>query len=129
MTKVSVITTVCNGERHFDRAVPGILAQGMSDFQRVIVDDGSTDTTPERLAALAAGDTRIRVLSPGRLGYARAANCAIEQARSTYIANQDFDDRNYPDRQRERPDVRTAVRTALKVSAAIIRMLKRRATS
>ena len=100
MTKVSVITPVYNGERCFDRAVPSILAQGRSDFEWVIVDDGSTDTTPERLAALAARDARVRVLSPGRLGYARALNYAIEQAHGTYIANQDFDDRSYPDRLR-----------------------------
>ena len=100
MTKVSVITTVYNGERYFDRAVPSILAQSTSDFEWVIVDDGSTDTTPERLAALAASDARVRVLSPGRLGFARALNHAIEQARVAYIALQDFDDRSYPDRLR-----------------------------
>jgi glycosyltransferase EpsE len=100
MTKISVVTPVYNGERYFDRAVPSILAQSRSDFEWVIVDDGSTDTTPERLAALAASDARVRVLSPGRLGYARALNYAIEQARGTYIANQDFDDRSYPDRLR-----------------------------
>jgi glycosyltransferase involved in cell wall biosynthesis len=100
MTKVSVITTVYNGERHFDRAVPSILAQSMSDFEWVIVDDGSTDRTPELLAALEARDARVKVHSPGRLGYARALNYAIEQACGTYIANQDFDDRSYPDRLR-----------------------------
>jgi glycosyltransferase EpsE len=100
MTKISVVTPVYNGEGYFDRAVPSILAQSRGDFEWVIVDDGSTDTTPERLAALAARDARVRVLSPGRLGYARALNCAIEQARGTYIANQDFDDRSYPDRLR-----------------------------
>jgi Glycosyl transferase family 2 len=100
MTKISVVTPVYNGERYFDRAVPSILAQSRGDFEWVIVDDGSTDTTPERLAALAASDARVRVLSPGRLGYARALNYAIEQARGTYIANQDFDDRSYPDRLR-----------------------------
>jgi glycosyltransferase involved in cell wall biosynthesis len=100
MTKISVVTPVYNGARYFDRAAPSILAQSMSDFEWVIVDDGSTDTTPERLAALAASDARVRVLSPGRLGYARALNHAIEQARGAYIANQDFDDRSYRDRLR-----------------------------
>jgi hypothetical protein len=100
MIKISVVTPVYNGARYFDRAAPSILAQTMDDFEWVIVDDGSTDATPARLAALAASDARVRVLSPGRLGYARALNYAIEQARGTYIANQDFDDRSYPDRLR-----------------------------
>jgi glycosyltransferase EpsE len=100
MTNVSVITTVYNGERYFDRAPPSILAQTMEDFEWLIVDDGSTDRTPELLAALAGSDLRVRVLSPGRLGFAPALNYAIERAKGTYIANQDFDDRSYPDRLR-----------------------------
>jgi glycosyltransferase involved in cell wall biosynthesis len=52
--KVSVITPVYNGERYFDRAPPSILSQTTTDFEWVIVDDGSTDRTPDLLAALAA---------------------------------------------------------------------------
>jgi len=100
MTKLSVITAVYNGEAYFDRAPASILAQTMGDFEWLIVDDGSTDTTPQRLYELAAREPRIRVLSPGRLGRARALNFAIEHARGAYIANQDFDDRSYPDRLR-----------------------------
>jgi glycosyltransferase EpsE len=104
MTKVSVITTVYNGERHFDRAVPSILAQGTSDFEWVIVDDGSTDRTLELLAALEARDARVKVHSPGRLGRARALNLATESACGEYIANQDFDDTSRPDRLQQQAD-------------------------
>jgi glycosyltransferase involved in cell wall biosynthesis len=87
MPHVSVITTVYNGERFFDRAVPSILDQAGVDFEWVIVDDGSTDRTPELLADLVGRDLRVRVRSPGRLGRARALNLAVEHARGIHIAN------------------------------------------
>jgi glycosyltransferase involved in cell wall biosynthesis len=96
--KVSVVTTVYNGEPYVDRAIPGILGQSFKDFEWIIVDDGSQDRTPEILQDLARRDSRVRVLSPGRLGLAVAANYGVSQARGEYIARQDFDDRSYPDR-------------------------------
>jgi glycosyltransferase EpsE len=98
--RVSVVSTVYNGEPYFDRAIPGILAQTLSDFEFILVDDGSTDRTLERLRDLAARDPRIRVFAPGRLGAAAAYNYGVSQATGEYIARQDFDDRSYPDRLR-----------------------------
>ncbi len=89
-----------NGERYLERAIPGILAQTFEDFEFILVDDGSTDRTPELLAQLARRDSRVRVFSPGRLGAAVAYNFGVTQARGEYIARQDFDDRSYPDRLR-----------------------------
>lgn len=110
--KVSVVTTVYNGERYFDRAIPGILAQTFDDFEFILVDDGSTDTSLDQLRELAGRDPRVRVFSPGRMGPAAAYNYGVAQARGEYIARQDFDDRSYPDRLRlqvalldARPDV------------------------
>jgi glycosyltransferase EpsE len=98
--RVSVVTTVYNGEPYFDRAIPGILAQTFRDFEFIVVDDGSTDRSLPRLRELAERDPRIRVFAPGRLGPAAAYNYAVAQARAGYIARQDFDDRSYPDRLR-----------------------------
>lgn len=98
MPEVSVISTVYNGEAHFERSVPSVLNQTLTDFEWVIVDDGSTDRTPALLEQLQAEEPRVRVLSPGRLGRARALNLAVEQARAAYVANQDFDDTSRPDR-------------------------------
>ena len=98
--RVSVVSTVYNGERFFDRAIPGILAQTYTDFEFIVVDDGSTDRTPALLRQVAAKDARVRVFSPGRLGPARASNYGTEQARGEFVARQDFDDVSYPDRLR-----------------------------
>jgi glycosyltransferase EpsE len=98
--RVSVVTTVYNGEGYADRAVPSILAQTFGDFELILVDDGSHDRTPEILRELAGRDDRIRVFSPGRLGFAAAVNFGIRQARGEIIARQDFDDISYPDRLR-----------------------------
>lgn len=102
--QVSVVTTVYNGQPHFSRAVPSILAQDYRDFEFIIVDDGSTDDTPEFLADLERQDPRVRVLSPGRLGRAKALNYGVSQARGEYIALQDFDDISYPQRLRVQVD-------------------------
>lgn len=98
--KVSVVTTVYNGEAYFDRAVPGILAQSFEDLEFIVVDDGSQDRTPQLLREVAARDPRVRLFFPGRLGAARAYNFGNAQASGEYIARQDFDDRSYPDRLR-----------------------------
>lgn len=94
---VSVIMTVYNGERYLSEAIRSIQSQSLSDFEFVIVDDGSEDRTPEILRE-AQADSRIRVLSEPRLGRARALNVAWTNARGTYIANLDADDIAYPSR-------------------------------
>ena len=98
--RVSVVTSVYNGEPYFDRAIPGILAQTFDNFEFILVDDGSSDRSLDRLRELAERDPRVRVFGPGRLGAAGAYNYAVSQARGDYIARQDFDDRSYPERLR-----------------------------
>ena len=73
MPKVSVVTTVYNGEPYFDRAIPSILQQSYRDFEFILVDDGSTDRTLDRLREVEALDSRVRVLTPGRAGIRRRA--------------------------------------------------------
>jgi glycosyltransferase involved in cell wall biosynthesis len=102
--RVSVISTVYNGEPYFDRAVPGILNQSFQDFEFIVVDDGSTDQTLPKLRELASRDSRVRVLAPGRLGAAAAFNYGVRQSSGEYIARQDFDDRSYPERLRLQVD-------------------------
>ena len=61
-----------------------------------MIDDGSTDATRETLDRIARADDRVRVLSPGRLGFSNALNHGANVARGKYLARQDFDDWSYP---------------------------------
>ncbi|WP_052957690.1 glycosyltransferase family 2 protein [Photobacterium angustum] len=96
--KVSVVTTVFNGINFFDKAVPSILSQSFSDFEWIIVDDGSNDGTYEKLRELQKNDERIRVFSHGKMGRTKALNFAISKAKTNFIFQQDFDDISHKDR-------------------------------
>lgn len=96
--KVSVISTVYNGSAFFDKAIPSILNQTYKDFEYVIVDDGSTDDTIDKLKKISEKDSRVKVFHFGRLGRTKALNKAVELCSGEYIFQQDFDDISYPDR-------------------------------
>ncbi len=108
---VSVLMAVYNGQRHVRQAVDGILAQTFPDFEFVIVDDGSTDTTPRILDEYV--DPRIvRLKHTKNRGLIAALNTGLAAARGEFVARQDADDFSYPDRfqiqvdfLRSRPDV------------------------
>lgn len=90
--KVSVISTVYNGEAFLDKALPSILNQTHVDFDYIIIDDGSTDKTYEKLKEFEQLDSRIKVFSFGRLGRANALNKAVSLCSTEIIFQQDFDD-------------------------------------
>lgn len=96
--RITVLCSVYNGAAHFDKAIPSILAQTLTDFALFVVDDGSDDGTSEFLAGVAAKDPRVTVFRVERLGLARAINHALAHVTSDYVARQDFDDISYPTR-------------------------------
>ncbi len=89
---VSVVMPAYNGERFLREAVDSVLAQSFSDFELVVVDDGSTDSTPEILADYASSDARVVVRSQPKRGRTAALNCGFALARSPLIARIDADD-------------------------------------
>lgn len=60
--RVSVGLPVRNGERHLEEALEALLAQDLADFELIVSDNASTDSTPAILASFAARDPRIRVV-------------------------------------------------------------------
>lgn len=80
------------------RTLESLLAQTMTDFEVVCVDDGSTDDTAGVLAEYARRDSRIQWFSIEHGGVVTAANAAIEASRGGYIARMDADDICLPDR-------------------------------
>ncbi len=93
--RVSVLVAVHNGARYLRPAVESIQRQTISDFELVVVDDGSTDATPEVLAGL--GDPRLRVVrNDERRGLAGALNRGLDEVRTRYVARMDADDVAFP---------------------------------
>jgi glycosyltransferase involved in cell wall biosynthesis len=97
--RVSVLTSVFNGERFLRQAIESVLAQTWRDFEYILVDDASTDRTPEIIAQYAAQDGRIVPLRCDTNGGTnRALNRGLELARGKYVANLDHDDIALPER-------------------------------
>lgn len=89
--KVSVILIVYNGARTLPLALSSLLIQTFQNWECVIVDDGSTDDTPEILSGLT--DSRFLSLrSDIRLGRGAARQMAMESARAPYVCSLDADD-------------------------------------
>jgi glycosyltransferase involved in cell wall biosynthesis len=67
---VSFVMSVRDGERHLRDALDSMLAQTFRDFEAVVIDDGSADSTPQILAAYAARDERVLVHRQDNAGLA-----------------------------------------------------------
>lgn len=90
---VSVSLVTYNGARWLDGCLASLFAQTHPNFEVVILDNGSTDGTRERLAAAVEGRPRTRlILSPENLGYARAHNRVIAASAGEFVCllNQDI---------------------------------------
>ncbi|OAI50974.1 hypothetical protein AYO44_05285 [Planctomycetaceae bacterium SCGC AG-212-F19] len=95
---VSVVMSVYNGARYLPEAAESIQAQTFRDFEFVVVDDGSTDTTAALLDRYAQLDPRIRPLRQENQGLIRSLNRGVHASRGKYIARMDADDVALPDR-------------------------------
>ena len=95
--KVTVFIPVYNAEKYLQECVDSILTQTFTDFELLLIDDGSTDGSAAIIAAIA--DPRIRyVKNEKNLGIARTRNRGLELARGQYIAFLDSDDISAPGR-------------------------------
>ncbi|TWT97969.1 putative glycosyltransferase EpsE [Botrimarina colliarenosi] len=95
---VSVLMPVYNCEPYLDEAVRSIRGQTFSDFEFVIVNDGSTDGSLATLRRHAAEDPRIVVIDRPNGGIVAALNAGVAQCRGALIARMDGDDIALPER-------------------------------
>ena len=96
MLTFSIIMPVYNNERYFPFAVQSILEQDYPDFELIIVDDGSTDKTPELADKMASQDKRIRVIHQKNQWIYASFNNGIRAARGEYIYIVNSDDKLMP---------------------------------
>jgi glycosyltransferase involved in cell wall biosynthesis len=89
---------VFNGERFLREAVESVLTQTLRDFEFVVVDDGSTDSSLSILKEYSRSESRMRVIEARHGGEAAARNLGMAHATHDLIAVMDADDRMLPDR-------------------------------
>lgn len=95
--KVSVIMPVYNGKRFLREAIDSILNQTFTDFEFIIINDGSTDRTQEIIDSY--NDARLVVIkNQQNIGLPGSLNKGLEIARGEYITRMDADDISTPDR-------------------------------
>jgi len=98
--KISVLTTIYNGERFLKETIESVLGQTFKDFEYIIVDDGSTDNTKKIIKDFK--DSRIKYFHYGKnQGYfnlGNVVNFGLEKCKGKYIARLDADDICYPKR-------------------------------
>lgn len=98
LPQVSILMPVRNEERFLAAALRSVAAQTLTDWELVVVDDGSTDATPAILAEAARRDPRIRVLRPAERGLVPALNAGLAACRASLVARMDGDDVSHPRR-------------------------------
>ena len=89
---LSIIVPVYDVENYLQKCIDSILAQTFTDFELILVDDGSPDNCPALCDAAAAKDARIRVLHQKNGGLSAARNAGLDVARGEWIGFVDSDD-------------------------------------
>ncbi len=92
MPKFSIIVPVYNVEKYLDECVQSIMGQDFSDWELILVDDGSPDNCPQMCDGWASADSRIKVIHKQNGGLSSARNAALNIADGDYLLFLDSDD-------------------------------------
>lgn len=92
MPKISVIVPVYNTEQYLHRCIDSILAQTFTDFELLLIDDGSKDSSGKICDEYAAKDSRVRVFHKENGGVSSARNLGLDNAQGDWITFVDSDD-------------------------------------
>jgi glycosyltransferase involved in cell wall biosynthesis len=93
---VSVVLPVFNCEKYIEKAIVSVLEQSFSDFELIIINDGSTDSSEDKI--LSFTDIRIRYIKQTNKGLSATLNYGISISSGEYIARMDADDICMPSR-------------------------------
>lgn len=89
---ISVIMPAYNADKYIARAIDSVLGQTYAQWELLVVNDGSTDTTPQIAQDYAEKDPRIQVINQSNQGVSAARNKGLDHAQGTFIAFIDSDD-------------------------------------
>lgn len=95
---ISVIMPAYNSERYISEAIESVINQSYKNFELIIVDDGSTDRTPEIIDKYVETDLRIKVFHRENAGVSSARNFALQNICGEYVTFIDSDDMYHTDR-------------------------------
>ena len=90
--KVSIVIPVYNVERYLRQCIESVLALTLTEIEIILIDDGSTDGSPEIIDEYAARDERIVAIHQKNQGYSAAVNLGIDKASGEYIGIVESDD-------------------------------------
>jgi len=102
---VTVVIPAYNAEKTLERAIVSVLLETSIPFELIVVDDGSTDSTPQLIDAAAQVDKRVRRISRPNGHVAAACNTGIHAARGQYVAFLEADDEWLPGKLRQQLEV------------------------
>ena len=94
---LSIIVPVYKVENYLQKCIDSILAQTFTDFELILVDDGSPDNCPALCDAAAKKDSRVRVIHKQNGGVSTARNAGLDAAQGNWIAFVDSDDTAAPE--------------------------------
>lgn len=96
MAEISIIVPVYNCEKYIEKCINSILRQTFSDFELILVDDGSNDSSAKICDDFSQQDSRIIVIHKKNGGAASARNCGLDAACGRFVAFVDGDDMIHP---------------------------------
>lgn len=96
--KISVVLPFYNAEQTLKTAANSILAQTFQNFELLLINNNSTDSSRKIAEELTKSDKRIRILHETKPGVANAMNCGLAHSQGLFIARMDSDDIAHPNR-------------------------------
>lgn len=92
MPKFSIILPIYNTEKYLDRCMDSVLNQTYQDFEIIMIDDGSMDSSPQICDEYANKDSRVKVIHKSNAGLGYARNTGLEISAGDYVLFLDSDD-------------------------------------
>lgn len=113
---ISIIVPLYNVEKYLDKCIQSVMSQEYSNWELLLIDDGSTDSSPSICDEFASNDIRIKVIHKSNTGVSDSRNKALEIANGKYVIFLDADDYWY-----DTTVLETFVETAEKYDLDIVR--------